>query len=54
MKLFGTDGVRGKAGVKVTAMSAMHLAMATGIYFKQFAKTKKMYSINTDFIFMIF
>jgi phosphoglucosamine mutase len=41
VKLFGTDGVRGKAGVKVTAMSAMRLAMATGIYFKQFAKTKK-------------
>ena len=41
MKLFGTDGVRGKAGVKVTAMSAMRLAMATGIYFKQFSKTNK-------------
>jgi len=39
--LFGTDGVRGKAGKKVTAVSAMRLAMATGIYFKQFAKTKK-------------
>jgi phosphoglucosamine mutase len=41
LKLFGTDGVRGKAGVKVTAMKAMRLAMATGIYFKQFAKTNK-------------
>ena len=41
LKLFGTDGVRGKAGVKVTAMSAMRLAMATGIYFKKFAKTNK-------------
>ena len=41
MKLFGTDGVRGKAGVKVTAMSAMRLAMATGLYFKQFSKTNK-------------
>jgi phosphoglucosamine mutase len=39
--LFGTDGVRGKAGVKVTAMNAMRLAMATGIYFKQFTKTNK-------------
>ena len=39
--LFGTDGVRGKAGKKVTAEAAMRLAMATGIYFKQFAKTKK-------------
>jgi phosphoglucosamine mutase len=41
VELFGTDGVRGKAGKKVTAMSAMKLAMATGIYFKQFAKTNK-------------
>jgi phosphoglucosamine mutase len=41
LKLFGTDGVRGKAGVKVSAISAMRLAMATGIYFKQFAKTNK-------------
>ncbi len=39
--LFGTDGVRGKAGKKVSAVSAMRLAMATGIYFKQFAKTNK-------------
>ncbi len=41
MELFGTDGVRGKAGKKVSAMDAMRLAMATGIYFKQFAKTKR-------------
>ena len=41
MELFGTDGVRGKAGKKVSAVNAMRLAMATGIYFKQFAKTKK-------------
>lgn len=41
MTLFGTDGVRGKAGKKVSAMSAMRLAMATGIYFKQFARTNK-------------
>ena len=41
MKLFGTDGVRGKAGEKVTAMASMRLAMATGIYFKPFAKNKK-------------
>jgi len=39
--LFGTDGVRGKAGKKVTAISTMKLAMATGIYFKQSARTKK-------------
>jgi len=41
LELFGTDGVRGKAGKKVSAFNAMQLAMATGIYFKQFAKTKK-------------
>ena len=41
MELFGTDGVRGKAGKKVSAFNSMRLAMATGIYFKQFAKTKK-------------
>lgn len=41
MKLFGTDGVRGKAGKKVSALNTMRLAMATGIYFRQFAKSKK-------------
>ncbi|MEA3433328.1 MAG: phosphoglucosamine mutase, partial [Campylobacterota bacterium] len=41
MTLFGTDGVRGKAGKKVSAVNAMRLAMATGIYFKQFSKTNK-------------
>ena len=41
MELFGTDGVRGKAGEKVSAVNAMKLAMATGIYFKQFSRTKK-------------
>jgi len=41
LELFGTDGVRGKAGKKVSAVNAMRLAMATGMYFKQFAKTNK-------------
>ncbi len=41
LELFGTDGVRGKAGKKVSAVNAMRLAMATGIYFKQFARTNK-------------
>jgi phosphoglucosamine mutase len=41
MKLFGTDGVRGKAGLKVTAPAAMRLAMATGIHFRPQAKTNK-------------
>ncbi len=35
MKLLGTDGVRGKAGVKLDAMTAMRLAMAAGIYFRK-------------------
>ena len=41
MRLFGTDGVRGKAGKKVTAINAMRLAMATGIHFKKHARTNK-------------
>ena len=41
MKLFGTDGVRGKAGKKISALNTMRLAMATGIYFRKFAKTNK-------------
>jgi len=41
LKLFGTDGVRGKAGEKVSALNTMKLAMATGIYFRQFSKTNK-------------
>lgn len=34
-KLFGTDGVRGKAGKKLNSMTAMRLAMAAGIYFRK-------------------
>ncbi|MCF6244326.1 MAG: phosphoglucosamine mutase [Sulfurovum sp.] len=41
MELFGTDGVRGKAGKKVSAMNAMKLAMATGIYFKKSSRRRK-------------
>ena len=41
MKLFGTDGVRGKAGKKITAMLTMRLAMAAGIYFRKQSKTNK-------------
>jgi phosphoglucosamine mutase len=40
-KLFGTDGVRGKAGAFITPMLAMRLAMAAGIYFKKTARTNK-------------
>ncbi|MDA3045573.1 phosphoglucosamine mutase [Campylobacter sp. VBCF_06 NA8] len=35
MKLFGTDGVRGRAGEFLTAELAMRLAMAAGIYFRK-------------------
>jgi len=41
MKLFGTDGVRGKAGAKVNAPAAMRLAMATGIHFRPRAVTNR-------------
>jgi len=41
MKLFGTDGVRGMAGEKITAMLAMRLAMAAGIYFRKHSITSK-------------
>ena len=41
MKLFGTDGVRGKAGKKLNAFMAMRLAMAAGIYFRKHSITNK-------------
>ncbi|MCH9813829.1 MAG: phosphoglucosamine mutase [Epsilonproteobacteria bacterium] len=41
MRLFGTDGVRGMAGEKLTAEVAMRLAMAAGIYFRKTAITNK-------------
>ncbi len=41
MKLFGTDGVRGRAGAKVNAPAAMRLAMATGVHFRPTSKTNK-------------
>ncbi len=41
MRLFGTDGVRGKAGKKLTAPLAMRLAMAAGIYFRKNSVTNK-------------
>ncbi|MGP1561207.1 MAG: phosphoglucosamine mutase [Helicobacteraceae bacterium] len=40
-KLFGTDGVRGRAGKKLTPFLSAKLAMAAGIYFRQNAKTNK-------------
>jgi len=41
MELFGTDGVRGKAGKKLDAMTAMKLAMAVGIYFRKESITNR-------------
>ena len=41
MKLFGTDGVRGKAGSFLSAEMAMKIAMAAGIYFKKHSITNK-------------
>ncbi len=41
MKLFGTDGVRGKAGQVLSATLAMRLAMAAGIYFRKHSITNK-------------
>lgn len=41
MKLFGTDGVRGRAGEFLDAMTAMKLAMAAGIYFRKHSSTNK-------------
>ena len=40
-KLFGTDGVRGRAGKKLNATTAMRLAMAAGIYFRKNSITNK-------------
>ena len=41
MKLFGTDGVRGLAGGKITASLALELGMSAGIYFRKFSQTNK-------------
>lgn len=41
MKLFGTDGVRGKAGEFLDVMTVLKLAMAAGIYFRKHSIRKK-------------
>lgn len=41
MKLFGTDGVRGEAGVKLDAFCALKLGIAAGIYYREHAKTNR-------------
>ena len=41
MKLFGTDGVRGKAGDFLDAITVLKLAKAAGIYFRKNSATKR-------------
>ncbi|MGE4398817.1 MAG: phosphoglucosamine mutase [Campylobacterales bacterium] len=41
MKLFGTDGVRGKAGKELTVNTALRLAMAAGVHFRKTSVTNK-------------
>ncbi|MCI4399195.1 MAG: phosphoglucosamine mutase [Campylobacteraceae bacterium] len=41
MKLFGTDGVRGKAGKELNVNLALKLAMAAGIHFRKKSVTNK-------------
>lgn len=41
MKLFGTDGVRGEAGVRLDAFCALKLGIAAGMYYREQAKTNK-------------
>mgnify|MGYP006409803555 FL=1 len=40
-KLFGTDGVRGQAGTFLNAITALKLAQAVGIYFKENSKRNR-------------
>ncbi|RAX58929.1 phosphoglucosamine mutase [Helicobacter monodelphidis] len=41
MKLFGTDGVRGKAGEKISVFTSLKMGLAAGIYFRKNSKTNK-------------
>jgi len=41
MKLFGTDGVRGKAGAFLDAFTVIKLAQAAGIHFRKHSTTNK-------------
>jgi phosphoglucosamine mutase len=41
MKLFGTDGVRGRAGEFLDAMTVLKLAMSAGIYFRKESTSNK-------------
>lgn len=35
MKIFGTDGIRGEAGLDITPFTALKVGLAAGIYFKK-------------------
>ncbi|WP_104686576.1 phosphoglucosamine mutase [Helicobacter felis] len=41
MMVFGTDGVRGRAGVEITPMFVMQLGIAAGLYFKEQGASRK-------------
>ncbi|QKF58323.1 phosphoglucosamine mutase [Aliarcobacter lanthieri] len=41
MKLFGTDGVRGKAGAFLDAFTVIKLAQAAGVHFRKYSTTNK-------------
>lgn len=41
IKIFGTDGVRGKAGVDITPFLVLKLGMSAGLYFRQQGTTNK-------------
>lgn len=41
MKIFGTDGVRGKAGVDLTPFKVLKIGIAVGIYFRKHSITNK-------------
>ena len=41
MKLFGTDGVRGKAGEFLDVITVVKLAQAAGIHFRKHSTTNK-------------
>lgn len=45
-KIFGTDGVRGKAGSFITPAFCIELGIAAGLYFREFARQKSIRSSN--------
>ncbi|PAF44355.1 phosphoglucosamine mutase [Helicobacter sp. 11S02629-2] len=48
MKIFGTDGVRGKAGRDINALSVLKLGMAAGVYFQQTSKSTNKLIVGKD------